>query len=191
MKKYQVIYADPAWSYYNDMTVLPNVTTVRGMRRPPYPVLSSDDIAKLPISKITDDNCILFIWSTDYHLEKCINKVIPSWGFEYKTIGFVWEKLNKNNTPVCFMGAYTMKSGVEFCLLATKGKLAHKMVISHKVRSLVKSVRLEHSKKPEIVRDRIVDLVGNVSKIELFATERFPNWDAWGNKINSDIDLEF
>jgi site-specific DNA-methyltransferase (adenine-specific) len=181
-KKYQIIYADPPWSYYNDMTVMPDCTTVKGMRRPPYPVMSSSDIKNLPIQKISEDDCILFIWTTDYHLEKCM-EIVKCWGFEYKTVGFVWQKLNKQGNPVCFMGAYTMKSGVEICLIATKGKNAHKMVEKHNIRSLIQSPRLHHSKKPDEVRKRIEELVGNKSKIELFARDRFDGWDCWGNQI--------
>jgi len=183
-KKYKIIYADPAWSYYNDMTVLPDCTTVKGMRRPPYPVMSSDDIAALPVKNISEDDSILFIWTTDYHLSRCINKIIPAWGFEYKTMGFVWQKLTKQNKPVSFMGAYTLKSGVELCLLATRGKNAHKMVTTHNVKSLIQSPRLHHSKKPDEVRERIVELVGNVSRIELFARDEFDGWDVWGNQLN-------
>lgn len=183
-KKYQVIYADPPWSYYNDMTVNPDCTTIKGMRRPPYPVMSSSDIANLPVSSIAEEDAILFIWTTDYHLDKCLN-IINSWGFEYKTMGFVWQKLNKQGKPVCFMGAYTMKSGVELCLLATRGKHAHKMVEKHNIRSLIQSPRLHHSKKPDEIRDRITELVGSdKSKIELFARDKFEGWDCWGNQIN-------
>ena len=71
------------------MTVNPDCTTVTGMRRPPYPVMSSKDIKSFPIKSIANDNCILFIWTTDYHLQKSID-VIEAWGFTYKTIGFVW-----------------------------------------------------------------------------------------------------
>lgn len=180
-KKYQVIYADPAWSYYNDSTAKPDVTTVKGMRRPPYPVMSSQEIKNLPVSEIADENAILFIWTTDYHLQKCL-EVIEAWGFEYKTIGFVWQKLTKKGLPLTFMGAYTMKSGIENCLLATKGD-AHKLVKKHNIRALVQSPREKHSKKPDIVRDRIVELVGDVPRIELFARERVTGWDAWGNEV--------
>lgn len=121
-KKYKIILADPPWSYYNDMTVLPehNRSGLGLMKKIPYKVMSTKDIKSLPVANITDDNCILFIWTTDYHLSRCC-EVIKEWGFDYKTVGFVWQKLNKQNNPVCFMGAYTMKSGVELCLLATKG----------------------------------------------------------------------
>jgi N6-adenosine-specific RNA methylase IME4 len=183
-KQYQVIYADPPWSYYNDMTVdrSPNKTGAGSMTHPSYPVMSSKDIKALPVADIAEKDSILFMWSTDYHLSLAMD-VITSWGFEYKTIGFAWQKLNKKNQPVCFMGAYTLKSGIELCLLGTRGKNANKMVKNHKVRSLISSIREQHSKKPDEVRDRIVELVGNVPRIELFARQKFEGWDYWGNEV--------
>ncbi len=181
-KKYNIIYADPPWSYYNDSTAKPDCTTVKGMRRPPYPVMSSKDIMALPVKDIADENCILFCWTTDYHLSKCLD-VMKAWGFEYKTIGFVWSKRNKDNSPVCFMGAYTMKSGVELCLIGTKGKDATKMVINHKVRSYIESQRERHSKKPDEIRNRITELVGDLPRIELFARQKNEDWDVWGNEV--------
>lgn len=181
--KYDIIYADPPWSYYNDMSVGVDCTTVRGMRRPPYPVLSSKDIGEIPIKKIAEEDAILFIWTTDYHLKKCID-VIEAWGFEYKTIAFVWAKKTKKGTQCSMMGAYTKKSGCEICLLATRGKDAHKMVINHSVNSFIEYPRQEHSKKPDIVRDSIIKLVGENRKcIELFARQQYDGWDCWGNGV--------
>ena len=183
-KKYKIIYADPPWSYYNDMTVVPekNHSGLGCMRKVPYPVMSSADIKKLNVSSIADENCILFIWTTDYHLSRCC-EVISAWGFTYKTVGFVWQKLNTKKEPVCFMGTYTLKSGVELCLLATKGKQAAKLVKNRKIRALVQSVREHHSKKPDEIRNRIVALCGDIPRIELFARQRVDGWDAWGNEI--------
>jgi site-specific DNA-methyltransferase (adenine-specific) len=189
MKRYNIIYADPAWSYYNDSTAKPDCTTVKGMRRPPYSVMSSSEIMALPIKELAEDNAILFIWTTDYHLEKCM-RVIESWGFTYKTVGFVWSKKNKKGDQVCFMGAYTMKSGVELCLLATRGKDAHKLVKKHNVRSYIESPRLHHSKKPDEIRDRIVELVGDLPRIELFARQKTDGWDVWGNEVSSDVQID-
>lgn len=180
-KKYDIIYADPPWSYYNDLTVDPNCTTVKGMRRPPYPVMSINDICNIPVKNITAENAILFIWTTDYHLGRCINEVIPAWGFEYKTIGFVWAKKNKQGKQVSFMGAYTKKSGCELCLIATKGKDAHKLVENHSINSFIEYPRQEHSKKPDIIRTSIEQLTGTRNRIELFARDNFEGWDNWGN----------
>ena len=183
-KKYNIIYADPPWSYYNDMSVNVDCTTVRGMRRPPYPVLSSKDIMKFPVQEIAEDNAILFIWTTDYHLRKCMD-VIEAWGFTYKTIGFVWAKKNKQGKQCSMMGAYTKKSGCEICLIATRGKHAHKYVKNHKVNSYIEYPRQEHSKKPDMVRDSIISLVGpDLKCIELFARETYDNWDCWGDDKN-------
>lgn len=189
MVKYNIIYADPPWSYYNDSDSYPEKTTRVGVRKPPYPVLGSDTIAKIPINKISANTCILFIWTTDYHLEKCM-KVIKAWGFTYKTIGFVWKKLTKDGNAVCFTGAYTLKSGVELCLLATKGKNAHKMIKNKKVRALLESERGKHSEKPAEIRKRIVQLVGNLPRIELFARKKPKGWHVWGNEIKNNINLE-
>lgn len=181
-KKYKIIYADPPWSYYNDSDSYFSKTTKVGVRKPPYNVLGSDSIKKLPVGEIADDDCFLFIWTTDYHLDKCI-EVIKEWGFKYKTIGFAWQKLNKKGEPVCFTGAYTLKSGIELCLLATKGGVGSKSVINKKVRALINSPREFHSKKPDVVRNRIVELLGDIPRIELFARKRTKGWDVWGNEV--------
>lgn len=189
-EKYEIIYADPPWSYYNDMTVTPDCTTVKGMRRPPYPVMSIKDICSLDVKDIAADNAILFIWTTDYHLGRCINEVIPAWGFQYVTIGFVWAKKNKQGKQVSFMGAYTKKSGCELCLIATRGKDAHKLVINHKINSFIEYPRQEHSKKPDIIRDAIIQLCGDRKRIELFSRCKTEGWDIWGNELTNDIELK-
>lgn len=192
-KKYDIVYADPPWSYYNDMSVNPDCTTVKGMRRPPYPVLSTQDICKFNVKDITADDAILFIWTTDYHIGKCITEVIPAWGFEYKTVGFVWAKKTKAGKQVSMMGAYTKKSGCEICLIATKGKNIHKLVKNHKISGFVEYPRQEHSKKPDIIREMIFDLFGRneqLNKIELFARKETEGWDVFGNEVKNSIELK-
>jgi N6-adenosine-specific RNA methylase IME4 len=180
---FDIIYADPPWSYYNDSDALPDCTTVRGMRRPPYPVLGSKTIASFPVGNLAAENSILFIWSTDLHLKKCMF-VIDAWGFKYVTMGFVWQKLTKAGNPVTFTGGYTMKSGVELCLLATRGK-PHKLVQNRSVRALIQSPRGKHSKKPVEVYERIEALFGNtVSRLELFARDTRAGWTSWGNQLD-------
>jgi site-specific DNA-methyltransferase (adenine-specific) len=85
------------------------------------------------------------------------------------------------------MGAYTMKSGTELCLLATRGKDAHKLVRKHNVRSLIESQREHHSKKPDEVRTRIVELLGDLPRVELFAREKHDGWDVWGDEVISSF----
>ena len=182
-KKYQVIYADPPWSYYNDSTTTPEKCGHNVHINPPYPVLSSKDIRSIPVKEIADDTAILLIWTTDYHMEKCM-RVIEDWGFTYRTVGFAWQKLDKKGVPVAMRGGqYTMKTGIELCLLATRGT-PRKLIKSREVRSFFSSEREHHSKKPDEFRSRIDEMViDDLNKIELFARERFDGWDAWGNEI--------
>lgn len=185
LKKYDIIYADPPWSYYNDRDAKPDCTVVSGVRRPPYSVLSSKTLRSLDIQSISSDNCALFIWTTDYHLDKCID-VIRDWGFSYCSIAFAWQKFSKNGNPVCFTGAYTLKSGIENCLLARKGSL-NGWIKDHKVRALIQSQRMEHSVKPDQARERIVQLLGNDRpKVELFARQKHEGWDSIGNEIDGE-----
>ena len=72
-------------------------------------------------------------------------------------------------------------------MIATKGKVKR---ISKKVHQIIDTPIEQHSRKPAIVRDKIIELVGDLSKIELFAREKVPGWDAWGNEIESDIRME-
>lgn len=112
--------------------------------------------------------------------------VINAWGFEYKTVAFVWIKQNpKNNGWFTGLGRWT-RSNAEICLLATKGKPIR---FSKCVHQLIISPVEEHSKKPDITRDKIVKLAGNLPRIELFARQKVLGWDAWGNEIECDIQL--
>ena len=185
-KKYEIIYADPPWRYYNDLTCKKNPTTVteNGHRMPPYPMLSSKDIRSINVQNISEKNCFLFIWTTDYHLDKCL-KVIEDWGFTYKTVAFSWQKFNKQGNPVCFTGAYTLKSGIENCLLATRGNIKG-WVQDKTVRALIQSQRTEHSQKPEEARKRIERLLGDRPRVELFARQKHEGWDTIGNEIDGE-----
>lgn len=114
-KKYSIIYADPPWQY--------KVWSNKGHGRSAeshYPTMSKTDIQNLPIPKLCENNCVLFLWVTYPCLEEGL-ELIKKWGFTYKTCGFSWVKLNKRNSkPFIGMGYYT-RANNEICLLAVKG----------------------------------------------------------------------
>ena len=118
------------------------------------------------------------MWATFPMLREALD-VIEAWGFSYKTVAFNWVKQNRNGTGI-FMGLGNWtRSNSEICLLATKGKPKR---ISGSVRSVVLSPLQQHSRKPAEIRDRIVELMGDLPRIELFAREATPGWDVWGNE---------
>ena len=106
--------------------------------------------------------------------------LMKAWGFTYKTVGFIWVKRNKKAATWFWgMGNYT-RSNPELCLLAFKGKLKRQSASIH---SIIEFPIEEHSKKPAIVRDKIVELFGDLPRIELFARQTTPGWDVWGNEV--------
>ena len=143
------------------------------------------DICNLPVKKITAPNCVLFMWMTFPTLVEGL-QVLKKWGVTYKTVAFVWIKQNKK-TPSLFWGlGFWTRANAEICILATKGKPKR---ISAKVHQVIISPIEEHSKKPDETRKRIVELLGDIPRIELFARQKVIGWDSWGNEVESDIDL--
>jgi len=192
-KKYQIIYADPPWKYNSRAN---HKTRFRGGACGHYDLMSIDEIKALPVNDLADEDCVLFLWTTFPYLEDQI-KLFSHWGFEYKTLGFSWIKTNKVNGEPFFGVGYYAKSNCEVCLMGIKGKMKP---VSNSVSSVIISPRRKHSQKPDEVREKIVELFGDIPRIELFARKdrqldlrgktSFDGWDVWGNEVKSDIKLK-
>ena len=190
MRKYQIIYADPPWSY---KVWSEDKKQAQGCAKRYYPTMKLKDICALPINKITDKNCKLFLWATPPCLQEAL-QAMRAWGFEYKTIAFCWVKTNpKSGTPFFGIGHWTA-SNCELVLAGLKkgGRLNRQ---SKSISQIVLAPRGRHSVKPPIIRDKIVELCGDLPRIELFARkenklfDEFKGWDVWGNEVKSDIEL--
>lgn len=175
-KKYKIIYADPPWDYKDKRDKHPRMC---GGASAHYNTMGLKDLKELPIQKITDDNCYLFMWATFPNLKEAL-ELIDAWGFKYKTLGFSWIKTNKKNGKPFFGIGYYTKSNCEVCLIALKGK---PFKVSNSISSVVIEPREEHSKKPDVVRNSIVEFCGDVPRIELFARQQNDGWDSWGNQL--------
>ncbi len=188
-KKFEVIYADPPWDYNGkvqfDRTLNKDIN--RKYSKPifmssasfKYPTMRLEELTSIPISDIADENCILFMWTTNPHLEQAI-KLGNSWGFKYKTVAFVWNKMVHNP------GQYTM-SYCELCLLFKKGKIPERG--ARNVKQLVTAPRTGHSAKPLEVRERINKIFPVQEKIELFARAKYEGWHSWGLEASGDEQL--
>ncbi len=180
MKKYSIIYADPAWLYKCGKNHLAKTSMINGKHDIQYDAMSIDVMKNLPINYISEDNCLLFMWVTSPFLKIGID-LLENWGFNFSTIGFVWYKEKANP------GSYTL-SECEICIIAKKGKIPTPRG-SRKERQFLSELRTRHSKKPDEIRNRIMRMFPEQSKIELFAREKTEGWDVWGNEVESDIDF--
>ena len=168
-RKYNIIYADPPWRYWESGNKNQALH---------YTTMTIDEICDLPVKNIADDDCVLFLWVTYPILHEAF-RVIESWGFKYSTAAFVWVKKNKHqDTPFFGNGAWT-RANSELCLLATKGSVTR---LDAGISQVVESPIEEHSKKPDIVRELITRLVGELPRVELFCRNPASGWDVWGNE---------
>lgn len=171
--KFEIIYMDPPWTYDDKNTNGDRGSVCK------YPILSMEQIKALPINKIAADNCTLFMWITMPLLQEGFD-VLKAYGFKYKA-SFVWVKQSKKSKNLFWgLGHYT-RGAVEICLIATKGKPKR---INNSVHQVVMAPIEGHSKKPDEVRNRIVQLMGDKPRIELFARQEVPGWVSIGNEID-------
>jgi len=174
--RYNIIYCDPPWEYNTRNNIK---TKFAGGAMVHYPIMKTADLCALSVHSIAADNCALVLWATFPKLPEAL-RVMEAWGFRYATVAFNWFKISNNGALFFGVGYYT-KSNSEIALLGIKGRMKP---VSNFVSQVVISKREAHSKKPDIVRDKIVELWGDLPRIELFAREVAPGWDALGNEID-------
>lgn len=173
-KEYGIIYADPPWTF--------KTYSSKGKEKSAenhYPCMSKRDIQELPVQNLAAKDCVLFLWVTWPCLEEGL-ELIRAWGFKYKTCGFCWVKRNKKSDSWFWGLGYWTRSNSEVCLIATKGNPKR---VSKSVHQVCASRIMRHSQKPDEIRDRIVELCGDVPRIELFARQHADGWDCWGNEV--------
>lgn len=190
-EKYQIIYADPPWDYGGKMQY--DKSTIKSENIDfkkkiflssatfKYPTLKLKQLMELNIDSIADKDCLLFMWTTGPQLENAV-KLGESWGFKYKTVAFVWDKMIHNP------GRYTL-SQTEFVLVFKKGKIPSPRG-ARNVRQMLSEPRGKHSEKPLQVIEGITKMFPYQKKIELFARKNFVGWDNWGLEIpDSKIEI--
>ena len=179
MKKYNVIYADPAWQY-NTKECLAKTSILNGELNTHYSTMTLKDLKALDVKSISDKNCMLFLWVVSPMLKEGI-EVMEAWGFKYATIAFIWHKQKANP------GHYTM-SECEICLVGKRGTIPTPRG-ARNVRQFLSEMRGKHSAKPNEIRTRIETMFPTQNKVELFARQNVLGWDAWGNECENSITL--
>lgn len=180
-KRFDIIYADPPWDYNGKLQFDKSSTTAENTdfskkifissANFKYPTLKTKELMKLPVHKIAKDDALLFMWTSNPHLAQAI-ELGNAWGFEYKTVAFVWDKMNHNP------GQYTLSS-CELCLVFKRGRIP-KPRGARNIRQLVRVPRKAHSEKPEEVLEAIEKMFPSQDRIELFARRKNKSWSVWG-----------
>ncbi|WP_073507197.1 MT-A70 family methyltransferase [Sphingobium indicum] len=186
-EKFSIIYADPPWDYGGKMQFDKSAIKHEnpGFKKGvfissadfKYPTLKTDELKKLDVASIAEDDCLLFMWATNPHLAQAI-ELGQAWGFEYKTVAFVWNKMVHNP------GKYTV-SYCELCLVFKRGRIPNPRG-ARNIKQLVEVPRGQHSEKPKEIRRNIELMFPHHKRIELFARHTEPGWAVWGLEVFPD-----
>ncbi len=177
MEDYKIIYADPAWVYQDKSK------SHGGGAESHYKCTPTEEMGKIIKDIPVDKDAVCLMWCTYPQLPEGL-KLMELWGFKFKTVAFTWVKKNKVSDSFFFgMGRHT-RGNPEIVMLGTKGKGVPR--ISASIKNLQIHRIGKHSKKPDEVRQEIVNLYGDIPRIELFARQQTSGWDVWGNEVNKD-----
>jgi N6-adenosine-specific RNA methylase IME4 len=176
---YEILYADPPWDY-NGKLQHANGKKPVASAIDHYNTMKLDDLIKLNVNGVAAPNSLLFMWSSSPHLPQAID-LMKAWGFQYKTIAFVWYKEKTNP------GYYTM-SECEICIVGKKGNIPSPRG-ARNIRQFLSKLRGKHSEKPSEIRERIEKMFPTQKKLELFAREKKDGWDVFGNEVAESITI--
>jgi N6-adenosine-specific RNA methylase IME4 len=171
--RYGVILADPPWSFrlYSD----------KGDAKSPqahYSCMSIEDMQAMPVNHLAAPDCALLMWATAPMIREAL-ALMQAWGFSYKTMG-AWAKQSSTGSRWAFGTGYCFRSAAEFFLLGTRGR---PRLQSRSTRNLIVAPVREHSRKPDDLH-RMAEAMYPGPYLELFARERRPGWDCWGNEVD-------
>ncbi len=188
-KKYKLIYADCPWQFNSKKTG----GSMNSGAAQKYNTESIETLKQMDVSSIADEECLLAMWWVGAMPQEAID-VIKAWGFRLVNMnGLVWNKLTANNKPYFGMGFYT-RAGSESVAFAVKGKFKPESRSVRAVFNAESQIQFEakvmaHSKKPVQVRDLLVELCGDVPRLEMFARENADGWDCFGNEVDRSINI--
>lgn len=177
LPQYNIIAADPPW-HYDDKQNAGN----RGAEHK-YHVMTDQDIIALgsQVQMLAAQDCALFVWFTSPKTD-LIKELFDAWGFQFKGKAFCWVKTTKHGKLFWGMGRCGSRANTEDCWMGFKGNPKR---LDAGVHEVIMSPVQAHSQKPDEARQRMVKLFGDVPRLELFARDVAPGWDAMGNELGT------
>lgn len=113
-------------------------------------------------------------------LEKGL-ELMRAWKFKYRTVAFTWIKTNRKNGGIYHGLGHWTAGNAELVLLGKRGSPKR---VTRNIKQIVMAPVSRHSAKPLIIKEKIVELMGNKKRIEIFAREKTPGWTSLGLGID-------
>ena len=178
-KDYKIVLCDPPWPYTGD----PNKMAAAGKH---YDLMSMEDLEAMPVKDICHKKAACFMWATGPRLHNAVD-LMRSWGFHYRGVAWVWVKTRKDGQIMGPAGVPPtfVKPITEFVLAGSTNKVGRPFPIqTSKMEQVILAPRGKHSEKPSEVHEKIVELSGDIPRIELFARQAVDGWVSTGFEID-------
>lgn len=174
-QKFDLIVADPPWSYRASRSSVQGTTN--------YPTMTDAELARVPVPEVASSQCILLLWATWPKMQAALD-LIKAWKFEYKTCYKLWRKVSLAGVPRTGVGWYS-RGNSEVLLIATKGRGNAKRILRRNVMQEHTECRTAlHSEKPASVMCDIVSDIQADARLELFARVQHPGFACWGLEVD-------
>lgn len=180
-RRFATVLADPPWQFQNRTGKM--APEHRRLSR--YPTMSIDDIMAMPVARVTVQPAHLYLWVPNALLPQGL-EVMKAWGFEYKT-NVVWHKIRKDGGPDGRGVGFYFRNVTELVLFGVRGKNARTLAPGRRQVNIIKSVKREHSRKPDELY-QIIEACSPTPRLELFARGTRKGWVGWGNQASDDYE---
>jgi N6-adenosine-specific RNA methylase IME4 len=192
--KYQVIIADPPWSFDDRLQKMKAPTKRSAVSQ--YDVMSVAEIAALDVQSIADPNgCMLALWVPGSFMEAGL-QVMHAWGFKLKQ-NYTWVKTKKRKLKtnelvdphnyLAFGMGRLFRQTHETALICTSGKTVYPFLEDHSQRSVCFFPNLGHSRKPPFLHMSLDAMFPKAQRLEMFARQDVPGWTCVGKECPSSL----
>jgi N6-adenosine-specific RNA methylase IME4 len=182
--RYSVLVTDPPWplaigSKRTARSTSKTWNAHHDVRPLPYPTMTLEAIAALPVDELCAEDAHLWIWTVNRFVEQTY-EIVREWGFKPPGQLCTWAKAPMGLGPG---GAFAQTS--EHFLFVRRGKAPHLTRVDRTVfdwkRPYGPDGKPAHSAKPDAFYD-LVDTVSPGRRLEMFSRAARLGWDTWGNE---------
>ena len=146
----------------------------------PYPTMSLQAIAALPIGDLLTEDAVVWLWTTDRFLKDALVIATERWELELRKV-VVWDKVRAGRpTP-------WLRGQTEYCLLLTRGMPIFE---PGSLTNLIRERAREHSRKPDAFYELVRATCPAKPRLEMFARERREGFQPWGAEVDFFPDWE-
>jgi len=174
---YGTILIDPPWRFQNRT----GKVAPEHQRLSRYSTLSMDELKALPVGDLAADESHLYLWTPNALLPEAL-EVMGAWGFQYKS-NLIWYKIRKDGGPDGRGVGFYFRNVTEMVLFGVRNNLRTGPA-GRRQTNVIAQRKREHSKKP-YEQYGIIESCSPAPYLELFARERIPGWDVWGDQVDT------